>query len=237
MSGVATEGRYAMLGARRRIVVTGAVVTIVIASFTITLARMSGGTGPDPSLSAFTPIAFVYEPAIYRDYAPATSAPADTPTPTATPTGTPTPIPTNARFHLCCYTEMNEACPGCSGYFWLYPGDEWVWESGGLPMEISGTTYEFGIAASSGGSTAFDVELFLMQGTDLLLASTNFTANSSQAERYVRIVQGIDPTVTINQDRLMLRIVNTSGAPGQVYFGDPGQAEAGGSYVEFPQSR
>jgi len=104
-------------------------------------------------------------------------------------------------------------------------------------MDIAGTTYEFGIVVSSEGSTVFKVELFLIQDPDLLLASTSFTADSSQAERYVQTVQGIDPEVTIGEDRLMMVVTNVSGAAGQIYFGEPGSAEAGGSYIEFPQSR
>ncbi len=219
--------------ARRHIAALGTVIVLVVVSLTILLARASLGTVP---LLDFTPTAFVYAPAVFRDYAPSTPTPTITPTPTATPTSTPTPIPTHGRLYLCCTDVLGEACSGCWGVYILGTGESFVWQSGGLPREITGTTYEFGIAASSEGSTAFEVELFLVQqDQDHLLASTSFTSDSPLADRYVRVVQGIDPAVTINEDRLKVRI-SASGARGQIYIGDPNNAEAGGSYVEFPQS-
>lgn len=223
-----------MRTARRRVVVIGAVMVVVIVSLTIVLARASLGTAPP---SDFTPTAFVYAPVVFRDHAPSTPTPTNTATPTATPTNTPTPLPTHARLYLCCFDLLGETCPGCWGYYSLPSGGTWTWQSVGLPMDIAGTTYEFGIAASSGSSTVFEVELFLVQEQEILLASARFTADSPEAERYVHIVQGIDPTVTIDKDRLLIRISNVSGAAGQIYLGDPDEAEAGGSYVEFPQSR
>jgi hypothetical protein len=53
----------------------------------------------------------------------------------------------------------------------------------------------------------------------------------------VRVVEGIDPAVTIDLDRLRVIITNTVGVRGQIYIGDPASAEAGGSYVEFPRSQ
>lgn len=226
-----------MRSARRRVAVTGAVIGVVIVSLAMLLARASSGTTLHAPPADFTPVAFVYEPIIFRDYAPSTATPTNTPTPTATPTSTPTPIPTHARLYLCCFDLIDETCSECWGFYSLYPDASWDWQSAELPMDIDGTTYEFGIAASSGSSTVFEVELFLMQEEELFLASTSFTANSPQAERYVRVVQGIDPAVAIDQDRLMVRISNVAGVSGQIYLGDPDRAEAGGSYVEFPQSR
>jgi hypothetical protein len=223
-----------MPSAGRHLATLGTVIVVVVASLTILIARASLGTAPPLD---FTPTAFVYAPVLFRDYAPSTPTPTITPTPTTTPTNTPTTVPTHARLHLCCFDLLDEACSGCWGFYTLGSGEEFVWQSGGLPMDIAGTSYEFGIAASSGGNTTFEVELFLLQEESILLASTSFTANSSQAERYVRVVQGIDPAVTIDEDRLMMRISNVSGAAGQIYFGEPGSAEAGGSYIEFPQSR
>jgi hypothetical protein len=105
-------------------------------------------------------------------------------------------------------------------------------------VDISGTTYGFGIAASSDGSTTFKVQLLLDQGGgERLLASTSFTANSSEPTRYVRVVQGIDPRVRINEDELKVKISHVSGDVGQIYFGVPTWAEAGGSYFDFAVSQ
>jgi hypothetical protein len=230
-----------MRSARRRVAVTGAVMGVVIVSLAMLLARASSGTTLHAPPADFTPVAFVYEPIIFRDYAPSTATPTNTPTPTATPTSTPTPIPTHARLHLCCFDHLREIClEWCGGQVgYLGPGESFKWQqSSGLPRDIIGTTYEFGIAASSPGTTTFEVELFLIQqDQELLLASTRFTVESPLADRYVLVVEGIDPAVVVNEDRLKVSITNVSGTRAPIYSGDPDRAEAGGSYVEFPQSR
>jgi hypothetical protein len=104
-------------------------------------------------------------------------------------------------------------------------------------MDIGGTAYEFSIAASSTSNTVFQVELYLLGVEQQLLASTSFTANSQDATRYTQGVQGIDPTVSIGQDWLLVRITNVGGTSGDVYFGDPASAGAGGSYFEFPRAQ
>ena len=214
--------------ARRRVAALGTVIVMVVVLSILLFARASLGTALPLDL---TPTAFLYAPVVFRDHAPST------PTPTATPTSTATPIPTHARFYLCCFDVLAETCSACWGFYSLYPDTSWAWQSTGLPIEIDGTTYEFGIAASSGSVSSLEVELYLIQDQELLLATTSFAVDSPQAERYVQIVQGIDPAVTIGEDRLMVRISNVSGAFVQIYLGDPDQAEAGGSYVEFPRSR
>jgi len=219
-----------MSPARRRAAVVGTVIVVVVVSLTILLARASLGTAPPLD---FTPTAFVYAPVVFRDHAPST------PTPTATPTSTPTPIPTHARLHLCCFDHLREIClEWCGGQVgYLGPGESFKWQqSSGLPRDIIGTTYEFGVAASSPGTTTFEVELFLIQqDQELLLASTRFTVESPLADRYVLVVEGIDPAVVVNEDRLKVSITNVSGTRAPIYSGDPDRAEAGGSYVEYPQ--
>ena len=223
-----------MRPAWRRAAALGTAIVVVAMGLTVLLARAS--LGIVPPLQQFTPTALVYAPVVFRDHDFPTATVTVTPTNTATPTSTPTPIPTHARFYLCC-SNLSETC-GCGAAEWtLGTGQSFPWESGGLPMDIAGTTYEFAIAASSVGSTVFEVELHLIQqAQDLLLASTSFTVASAQPARYVQGVQGIDPAVTIDQDRLQLIITNVSGARVTIYNGNPDTAEAGGSYVQFPRS-
>jgi hypothetical protein len=152
------------------------------------------------------------------------------------------PTPSSARLYLCCWAAIDEDCyiggHGCNGASWVYPGETEVWRSGALLVDIAGTTYGFGIAASSDGSTSFEARLLLVQeGGELLLARTNFTASSSQPACYARVVQGIDPAVRINQDKLKVEISHVSGDVGQVYYGVPHFTEAGGSYIDFVVSQ
>lgn len=220
--------------ARKRIAALGSAIVVVV-SLTVHLARVSLGTTP---LLQFTPTAFAYAPVVFHNYAPTPPTPTSTSTPTATPTSTVTPIPTHARFHLCCFDVLSETCSACVGVWILGPGESFLWESSELSLDITGTTYEFGIAAASEGSTTFAVELFLIQqAQDLPLASTSFTVDSALASRYVRVVEGPDPAVAIGVDRLRVKITNVLGGRGQIYIGDPDGAEAGGSYVQFPRSQ
>ena len=103
-----------------------------------------------------------------------------------------------------------------------------------LLKDITGTTYTFGIAASSYGSTEFRADIVLVQGqSNVLLASTSFIANSPGPTQFVSTVEGIDPTVNRGEDRLEVRISYVSGDVGTIYFGGPQWAGAGGSYVEI----
>jgi len=228
-----------MLATRRLVVVLGAAIVVVIVSVTMVLARVTRETASSAPLLQLTATAFIYEPIVLKGYAPPTPAPTDTPLPTATPTPTPTPISDQVRLYLCYSVAIAETCQGPSVAYTLGPGTitAWEWQSDVLSMDIGGTTYEFSIAASSTGNTVFEVELRLLGVEELLLASTSFTANSSTAERYTRIVEGIDPAVRIGQDRLKVTITNVSSAPGVIYFGDPASAGAGGSYFEFPRAQ
>lgn len=121
-----------------------------------------------------------------------------------------------------------------------YYGVEWldggilVWDDMTLQKDIAGTTYTFGIAASSFSSTEFQAEIFLVQGqNDILLASTSFTASSLEAVQFVSTVEGIDPAVNRGEDKLEVRISHVSGDMGWIFYGLPEWAEAGGSYVEI----
>jgi hypothetical protein len=222
-----------MLATRRPLVVLGVTIVIVVVSLTMVLARVTRDAASSAPLLDLTATAFVYEPIVLKGYAPSL------PTPTTTPTPTVTPIPDQVRLYLCCFA-INPTCQGCSGSYPFYPSppnNTWEWESDPLSVDIGGTTYEFSIAASSTSNTVFQVELYLVQAEELLLASTSFTANSSEAERYTQVVQGIDPTVSIGQDRLLVRITNVGGTTGDVYFGDPASAGAGGSYFEFTRAK
>jgi hypothetical protein len=224
---------------RRPVVALGAAIVVAIVSVTMALARVTREAASSAPLLAFTATAFVYEPVIFRGYAPSTPTPTDTLTPTPTATPTATPIPEQIRMYLCCFA-INATCQGCSGSYPFYPSppnNMWEWESDPLSMDIGGSAYEFSIAASSTSNTVFQVELYLVQAEELLLASTSFSADSSEPARYTRGVQGIDPTVTIGQDRLLVRITNIGGTTGDIYFGDPATAGAGGSYFEFPRAQ
>jgi hypothetical protein len=102
-------------------------------------------------------------------------------------------------------------------------------------VDLSGTSYAFGIAASSQGSTTFQAQLWLVQGSNqVLLAQRYLVANSATPTRYSGVVQGIDPAVRVNQDSLRLVVRHVAGATGSVYFGVPSEAEGGGSYVDVP---
>ena len=102
-----------------------------------------------------------------------------------------------------------------------------------LLKDITGTTYTFGIAASSYGSTEFRAKIVLVQEEgNVLLASTSFIASSSEPTQFVSTVEGIDPTVNRGEDKLEVRISFVSGDMGQIYYGAPQWAGAGGSYVE-----
>jgi len=103
-----------------------------------------------------------------------------------------------------------------------------------LLKDITGTTYTFGIAASSYSSTEFRADIVLVQGQNsVLLASTSFTASSPQPTRFVSTVGGVDPTVNRGEDKLEVRITHVSGDVGTIYYGSPQLAGAGGSYVEI----
>jgi hypothetical protein len=103
-----------------------------------------------------------------------------------------------------------------------------------LLKDITGTSYTFGIAASSYSSTEFRAEIVLVQGQNsLLLVSTSFTASSPEPTRFVSTVEGINPTVNRGEDKLEVRISYVSGDVGQIYYGIPQYAGAGGSYVEI----
>jgi len=228
-----------MLATRRSLVVLGAAAVVVIVSVTMVLARATREAASSAPLPQLTATAFIYEPIVLRGYAPPTPAPTDTAAPTATATPTATPISDQVRLYLCCF-GINETCQGCSGSYPLYPSppnNAWEWESDPLSMDIGGTAYEFSIAARSDSTTVFQVELYLLGVEQQLLASTSFTANSKDPTRYTQGVQGIDPTVSIGQDWLLVRITNVGGTAGDVYFGDPASAEAGGSYFEFPRAQ
>lgn len=122
----------------------------------------------------------------------------------------------------------------CFGEVWLYFGGTAVWDEMTLLKDITGTSYGFGIAASSYSSTEFRADIVLVQGQDsLVLASTSFTASSSQPIQFVSTVEGIDPTVNRGEDKLEVRISHVSGDVGTIYFGAPQWAGAGGSYVEI----
>ena len=121
----------------------------------------------------------------------------------------------------------------CYGEVWLYFGGAATWDDLTLLKDIAGTTYTFGIAASSYSSTEFRADIVLVQGQNsLILASTSFTATSPQPTRFVSTVEGIDPTVNRGEDKLEVRITHVSGNVGTIYFGSPQWAGAGGSYVE-----
>jgi hypothetical protein len=109
-----------------------------------------------------------------------------------------------------------------------------VWDYITLLKDITGTTYAFGIAASSDGSTEFRAEIVLVQeDSDVVLASTSFTASSSEPTQFVSTVQGIDPMVNRGEDELEVRISHVAGDVGQIYHGVSQYAGAGGSYVEM----
>jgi hypothetical protein len=121
----------------------------------------------------------------------------------------------------------------CYGERWFYGGTA-VWDNMTLLKDIIGTTYNFGIAASSNSSTEFRAEIVLAQGEiNVVLASTSFIVSSSEPTRFVNIVGGVDPTVNSGEDKLRVRISHVSGDTGTIYFGVPELAGAGGSYVEI----
>lgn len=177
----------------------------------------------------------------------ATPTPSSTPTPTPTPTGTPTPtstptsVPTPARILLCCSRDsqlvLDDDCIiggwQCVAAMSFY-GGTFVWDDMTLHKDITGTTYTFGIAASSYSSTELRGEIVLVQGQNrLVLASTSFTASFPEPVQFVSTVEGIDPMVNPGEDRLEVRISHISGDVGTIYFGVPQLAGAGGSYVEI----
>jgi len=170
-----------------------------------------------------------------------TPTPTSVPTSTLTPTVTPTGIPTPTRILLCCRDEqlvLDDDCiiSGwvCYGEAWLYLGGTAVWDDMTLLKDIAGTTYTFGIAASSYSSTEFRARLVLVQeGNDVVLASTSFIVSSPEPTQFVNIVGGVDPTVNSGEDQLKVTISHVSGDVGQIYFGAHQWAGAGGSYVEI----
>ena len=143
---------------------------------------------------------------------------------------------------LCCYDNqlvLDDDCIiggwACFGEAWLYyPGGRAVWDNMTLLKDITETAYTFGMAASSNSSTEFRAEIVLVQEErDVVLASTSFTANSSRPIQFARTVEGIDPRVNRGEDKLEVRISHVSGDVGQIHFGVPQYAGAGGSYVEI----
>ena len=116
----------------------------------------------------------------------------------------------------------------------MYFGGRAVWDDMTLLKDITGTTYTFGIAASSNSSTEFRAEIVLVQeGNHVVLASTSFTATSSEPTKFVSTVGGVDPTVNSGEDKLRVRISHVSGDVGRIYFGVPQWAGAGGSYIKI----
>lgn len=170
-----------------------------------------------------------------------TSTPTPSPTNTPTPTITPTGMPTPTRILLCCRDEqlvLDDDCIisgwACYGEVWLYFSGTATWDDLTLLRDITGTTYTFGIAASSNSFTEFRAEIVLVQGeSSVVLASTSFIVSSSEPTRFVNIAGGVDPTVSSGEDQLKVRISHVSGDVGQIYFGVPQWAGAGGSYVEI----
>ena len=142
---------------------------------------------------------------------------------------------------LCCRDEqlvLDDDCIinglACYGECWLYFGGIATWDDMTLLKGITGTTYTFGIAASSYGSTEFRADIVLVQEQgNVLLASTSFTASSPEPARFVSTVEGIDPTVNRGEDKLEVKISYVSGDVGTIYFGVPQWAGAGGSYIEI----
>ena len=109
-----------------------------------------------------------------------------------------------------------------------------IWDDMTLQKDTTGTTYTFGIAASSFTFTEFRAEIVVVQGqNDVVLASTSFIVSCPEPAQFVSTVEGIDPAVNIGEDKLKVRVSYVSGDLGQIYFGAPQWAGAGGSYVEI----
>ena len=186
--------------------------------------------GARGTILRFGPVYRSYLATVRRGYPP-------TPTPTHAPT--PTRLPGSGRLYLCCDAALNQNCATgyiiCWGSTDIRSGNQFSWSSGRLLVDLSGTSYAFGIAASSQGSTTFQAQLWLVQGSNqVLLAQRYLVANSATPTCYSGVVQGIDPAVRVNQDSLRLVVRHVAGATGSVYFGVPSEAEGGGSYVDVP---
>lgn len=89
-----------------------------------------------------------------------------------------------------------------------------------LTGDIAGSEYTLSLWLASGGTTTVDVALLVNQdGQEVTLAAAPFRVTSTRAELFTETISGIDPQ-TGPGDTLILRIMNTEGSDGAVFFAD-----------------
>jgi hypothetical protein len=119
-------------------------------------------------------------------------------------------------------------------YYFLYYGETIQFDGYFLTGDISGTSYDFSLLASSdGGDTDFTLKI-KVDGTTLATKSFNCDTELPYVDRYSYTITGIDPT-TFNGDEMTLEITCYGPWAGDIYWnGGSGDASDWYSYITIP---